>query len=243
MDKWDITADNINEALECLPKAKSYTVTDIFKAYNTWYGSGLKNHIYKAYKNEDCCKVEISDTASKPYEDLNEMIGLTEAKSVIDSIVSTGKVKCMCERMGLKVESISLNMMFAGYPDKMKFFLEQNKGLCSRISFHLNFPDYTPDELVDILNLYARKQEYEIPEKTLAICRDIFYKAVEQQDFGNGRYIRNLIEQAVIRQSDRLVKSGSEITADDMQLLAPEDFKPVTLGVKNLDEIRIGFSV
>lgn len=343
VDKSDIVADDINEALEFLPKAESYTVTDIFKAYNTWYGSGLKNHIYKAYKKEDCCKIEISEAANKPYEDLKEMIGLTEAKSVIDSIVSTGKVRCLREQMGLKTEGLSLNMMFAGnpgtakttvarlltqilkdedviksgklvecgrqdivgkyvgwtakivedkfkeadggvlfideaysladdsntygteaintitqlmenyrdrviiifagYPDKMKYFLEQNEGLRSRISFHLNFPDYTPDELVGILSLHARKREYEIPEKALDVCRDIFDKAVEQQNFGNGRYVRNLLEQAVIRQSDRLVKSNGDITADDMRLLAPEDFKPVTLGVKDLDEIRMGFEV
>lgn len=44
-------------------------------------------------------------------------------------------------------------VIFAGYPEKMKGFLEQNEGLASRIAFHLNFPDYSPEELTQILDL------------------------------------------------------------------------------------------
>ncbi len=56
-------------------------------------------------------------------------------------------------------------VIFAGYPEKMKEFLEQNEGLASRIAFHLNFPDYSPEELTQILDLMLEKSEYRMDEK------------------------------------------------------------------------------
>lgn len=57
-------------------------------------------------------------------------------------------------------------VIFAGYPEKMKEFLEQNEGLASRIAFHLNFPDYSPVELTQILDLMLEKSEYRMDERT-----------------------------------------------------------------------------
>lgn len=345
VSKSDIKADDPNEALDYLPKHESYTVSDIYRAYNSWYGSGLKNHIYKAYKKEDCLTVEITETDNKPYEELREMIGLSDAKTVVDQIVSAGKVRCMREKMGLKSEASSLNMLFAGnpgtakttvarllaqilkeedviksgrlvecgrqdlvgkyvgwtakiiegkfreaeggvlfideayslvdgsntygaeaintitqlmenyrdsvivifagYPDKMRTFLEQNEGLRSRIAFHLNFPDYTADELLDILKLHTDKREYTLSAEAVPVCREILAGAVGVENFGNGRYVRNLLEQAVIRQSSRLLAefADKEFTSEDMCLLKPEDFEAVVLGVKDQNNIRLGFAV
>lgn len=344
-EKSDIKPDNISEVLEYLPKNKSFTVTDIYTSYNNWYGDGLKNHIYKAYKKQDCYQVTITETQDKPYEELKEMVGLTDAKAMLDKIIAAGKVRCLREQMGLKTEAASLNMLFsgnpgtakttfarllaqilkeedviktgklvecgrqdlvgkyvgwtakivedkfreaeggvlfideayslvdssntygaeaintitqlmenyrdrvivifAGYPDKMKLFLEQNEGLRSRIAFHLSFPDYTPDELLDILKLHAKKREYTLSEDALKTCLEIFKEASAHANYGNGRYVRSFLEQAVIRQSERILNFDNDkgLNADEMCLLKPEDFKAVSLGFTDEDEKKVGFAV
>ena len=71
-------------------------------------------------------------------------------------------------------------VIFAGYPEKMKEFLEQSDGLASRIAFHLNFPDYSPEELTQILDLMLEKSEYRMDERTREKC--LFRLMSEQID-------------------------------------------------------------
>lgn len=117
-------------------------------------------------------------------------------------------------------------VIFAGYPDKMEQFLEQNPGLRSRIAFHVPFDDYTPEQLVDITRLLAGKKKLTMEpaaaEKLLAIYRD----AVKTPDFGNGRLARNLLERACMRQASRLVRVGPErVSSREVGLLLAEDFE------------------
>ncbi len=340
--KVDFHSEDKSDVLEFLPKAESYSVTDIFNAYNAWYGSGLKNHVYKAYKEKKTFQVTVTKAESKPYEELQDMIGLAEVKAVINQVIAASKVLRVRERMGLSVESASLHMMFsgnpgtakttvarllakilkeedaiksgqfvecgrqdlvgkyvgwtariveekfkeasggvlfideayalvddsntygaeaintitqmmenyrndvivifAGYPDKMQEFLNQNEGLKSRIAFHLDFPDYTADELTKIITLMSKNREYRIEEEALAYCREIFEGAVCGENFGNGRYARNVLEQAILRQADRIVNAaaGREISKEEICLLKREDFRIVSQNGKKEGK-RMGF--
>ena len=340
--KVDSHSEDKSDVLEFLPKAESYSVTDIFNAYNAWYGSGLKNHVYKAYKEKKTFQVTVTKAESKPYEELQDMIGLAEVKAVINQVIAASKVLRVRERMGLSVESASLHMMFsgnpgtakttvarllakilkeedaiksgqfvecgrqdlvgkyvgwtariveekfkeasggvlfideayalvddsntygaeaintitqmmenyrndvivifAGYPDKMQEFLNQNEGLKSRIAFHLDFPDYTADELTKIITLMSKNREYQIEEEALAYCREIFEGAVCGENFGNGRYARNVLEQAILRQADRIVNAaaGREISKEEICLLKREDFRIVSQNGKKEGK-RMGF--
>ena len=118
-------------------------------------------------------------------------------------------------------------VIFAGYTDKMKSFLDRNEGLLSRIAFHLNFPDYNAKELVDILKLMADNKGYKINDEVLKECRKIFDKAIKQENFGNGRFVRNLLEQAEMKQAQRLFQEskGKKIEKDQLIHLSAEDFK------------------
>lgn len=136
-------------------------------------------------------------------------------------------------------------VIFAGYPDKMKEFLDKNEGLRSRIAFQLHFPDYTAEELTDIMKLMIASKGYTASDEVYDICYDIFEKACKQKEFGNGRFVRNLLEQAEMAQSKRVMKEnrGKKLSKKAILTLKPEDFNVnIAKGLK-AEKRPIGFSV
>jgi len=131
-------------------------------------------------------------------------------------------------------------VIFAGYPEKMEKFLEKNEGLRSRIAFHLDFPNYNNEELIDILKLMTKKNGYECEDAVYEKCADIFDNVTEKKDYGNGRYVRNLLEHAIMKQSRRLMKDGGGIDEKQIRCLLAEDFEEMEQ-VKATEKISIGF--
>lgn len=115
-------------------------------------------------------------------------------------------------------------VIFAGYPEKMDRFLAKNEGLRSRIAFHLDFPDYSPQELMDILEEMAAARDMSVTEGAKTVCRRIVQTAHKQAEFGNGRFVRNLLEQAMMNQSLRIVDGQGNISREKMQELTADDF-------------------
>lgn len=138
----------------------------------------------------------------------------------------------------------SVIVIFAGYPDKMKYFLDHNEGLRSRIAFYIDFPDYTPDELTDIFKLMAKKRGYEITAEVAEHCRKIFKRVAKKKNFGNGRFVRNLLEQAWLKQAQRIVKesAGGTVTKEELTGFKVEDFD-VNVDKKYKNERKLGFVV
>lgn len=135
-------------------------------------------------------------------------------------------------------------VIFAGYPDKMEQFMQKNPGLRSRIAFHVNFPDYTTDDLCRIAELIAKDDGLYLAPEAGAKLTGIFDSARKSDDFGNGRYVRNLIENAHMEQCNRLAcMNVCDVTDDDIKRLAPEDI--VAPGLSPLDgkARRFGFAV
>ncbi|MBR1598715.1 MAG: AAA family ATPase [Lachnospiraceae bacterium] len=99
-------------------------------------------------------------------------------------------------------------VIFAGYPDEMKHFLERNPGLSSRIAYHVEFDDYSTDELLDITRLMISKKQMSITDTAMAKLRNIYESMNGSEDFGNGRFVRKIIEEAELNLADRLLKSG-----------------------------------
>ena len=133
-------------------------------------------------------------------------------------------------------------VIFAGYPEKMKEFLSRNEGLRSRIAFHINFPDYNADELLEILKLMASKKKYILDDEVIEHCRKIFKRAVGKKNFGNGRFVRNLLEQASLKHARRIIREheNSEVTKEDLLHFTVEDFK-VNVDKTYKDEKLLGF--
>ncbi len=134
-------------------------------------------------------------------------------------------------------------VIFAGYPDKMKNFLSKNEGLRSRIAFHVDFPNYNTEELLQILRLMAKNKGFELNTEIENKCREIFSKVQNQEDFGNGRFVRNLLEQALMKQSQRILieNEGKEIGREELLKLEVEDFEVNVVGQYDKSQNIIGF--
>jgi len=102
-------------------------------------------------------------------------------------------------------------VIFAGYPEKMKLFLSKNEGLRSRIAFHVNFPDYSPEELMGILEKILADKQYVMTSAAKAKALQLFRKACVQAEYGNGRFVRNLFEQSLYRQAARISELAEEM--------------------------------
>lgn len=104
-------------------------------------------------------------------------------------------------------------VIFAGYPDKMKYFLDRNPGLLSRIAFQVEFDDYSTEELCEIANFMLGKKNMNISKQAMEKLSSIFDKAKVSNDFGNGRFVRKIIEEAEMNLAERLLNlDESEIT-------------------------------
>lgn len=117
-----------------------------------------------------------------------------------------------------------LIVIVAGYNEPMKQFIASNPGLESRFTNYLNFPDYAPEELLEIFHRMAAQSGLvcapETEKKALTICRSL--RGSRNDHFGNAREMRNLFEAAVRNQSTRLVNCG-QADRDALTTLLPED--------------------
>lgn len=126
------------------------------------------------------------------------------------------------------------------YPGKMEGFLNKNPGLRSRIAFHVNFPDYSLDELMGITRLMVKNQKLTLAPAAEPVIQQILAKGSATEDFGNGRFVRNLLEKARMKQATRLVALDLDvITAEDICTLTAADFE-MPEQLKNAST-RIGF--
>jgi stage V sporulation protein K len=116
-----------------------------------------------------------------------------------------------------------LVVIVAGYVDLMNDFVHSNPGLESRFNRFLYFPDYTVEEMLAIFDMRCKKAGYRLEDSARNDLAKIL--AEESEDnigFGNARGVRNLFEQAISRQANRL--AGQEtVTRDELMLLKAED--------------------
>ena len=138
-------------------------------------------------------------------------------------------------------------VIFAGYPKEMNDFINRNPGLRSRISFYVDFKNYDADELFEITKLIAKNNKYKLSDDVRPVLMPIFERVIGSDDFGNGRYARNLVEQAQLAQAIRLSKCDTnELSGDDLVTLRGEDFADITTEITMNDKItarRIGFTL
>jgi probable Rubsico expression protein CbbX len=125
----------------------------------------------------------------------------------------------------MESERQNLVVVMAGYRDPMAAFFNANPGMGSRVAHHIDFPDYAPDELMQIAEVMVDEQGYELSEDAEEAFREYIERRVERPRFANGRSVRNAIERARMRQAMRLFDSEGKLDRDALVTIEAEDIR------------------
>ena len=117
-------------------------------------------------------------------------------------------------------------VIFAGYAREMEQFLMMNPGMPSRIAEKVYFDDYSPMELMGILKDMAAEKDLTLSKGAIAAAAEKLADAVKAPAFGNGRYVRSLLEKATGNMACRVMDKNRH-TERDLKVLEAEDFKGV----------------
>ena len=104
-----------------------------------------------------------------------------------------------------------LVVIFAGYKDRMDNFYESNPGLASRVANHIDFPDYSPEELIKIGRLILEEQQYRMTSEAEAALLSYVEQRSKLPLFANARTISNAIDTARMRHANRMFNSGDKV--------------------------------
>lgn len=129
--------------------------------------------------------------------------------------------------LGMENYRNELVVIVAGYEELMSEFIDSNPGLKSRFKTFINFTDYNGEQLLSIFMLECKKNDYIISEDLKIYLINYFNKLYSDRDenFGNGRDVRNIFEKIVTNQSRRISKKFAvcQPTREEMMLLTIED--------------------
>ena len=104
-----------------------------------------------------------------------------------------------------------LVVILAGYKEPMDKFYESNPGLSSRIANHIDFPDYTTEELLQIAKLMLEDQQYQLTPDAEVALESYIQKRKEKPLFANARSIKNALDRARMRQANRIFDSRGQV--------------------------------
>ena len=116
-----------------------------------------------------------------------------------------------------------LVVIVAGYTELMEDFVHSNPGLESRFNRFMHFPDYSVEEMMGIFDMRCKGSCYELSEDARPLVRDyIAEESADQESFGNGRGVRNIFENIVVAQNNRLAKMET-VTREDLMKITADD--------------------
>lgn len=168
------------------------------------------------------------------------LLFIDEAYSLIDSYDNSYGD----EAINTIVQEIENNrndtvVVFAGYPEKMKDFFSKNPGLKSRVPFTIDFVDYSVEEMLEIAKFEAKKRGFTIAEIATERISEIFEKVQKRTETGNGRFCRNLVENAILSYAERVYEDEEHPENTDF-VLQVEDFSDIK-AEQSEEKLSIGF--
>jgi probable Rubsico expression protein CbbX len=116
-----------------------------------------------------------------------------------------------------------LVVILAGYKERMETFFQSNPGISSRIAHHLDFPDYTLEELLAIAQLMLAEHMYRFSPEAREAFAAYLERRMRQPRFSNARSVRNAIDRARLRQANRLFAKGGRVSKLDLMTIEAED--------------------
>jgi hypothetical protein len=107
----------------------------------------------------------------------------------------------------------------------MDTFFRSNPGMASRIAHHIDFPDFTLDELLQIGEKMLEREQYRLPPAAREAFAEYTALRMSQPRFANARSIRNAIDRLRLRQARRLVAAGGVLARGDLMEISAEDVR------------------
>jgi probable Rubsico expression protein CbbX len=121
-----------------------------------------------------------------------------------------------------------LVVILAGYKDRMDEFFRLNPGMSSRVAHHIDFPDYTVDELARIARLMLAAEAYEFTPAAEEAFAEYLARRLRQPRFAHARSVRNAIERARLRHANRIytaARDGTPPALEDLVRIEAEDIR------------------
>ena len=181
---------------------------------------------------EDLVGQYVGHTAPKTREALKRAMGgvlfIDEAYTVYrsDNERDYGREAVELLLQAMENDRHDLVVIFAGYKDKMVRFFADVPGISSRIAHHIDFPDYSEDELLAIARLMLEAQNYRLSVPAELAFTTYLGKRREQPNFANGRSVRNALDRVRMRQAMRLydaARGGELPTLEQLTTIEAED--------------------
>jgi SpoVK/Ycf46/Vps4 family AAA+-type ATPase len=167
----------------------------------------------------------VGQTAGKTKKKIREALGgvlfIDEAYSLFSATQGDfGKevIDTLVDEMTKHNENLSV--VLAGYPNEMDMLLESNPGLRSRFKKFFLFPDYSAEELLEIMAAYAKSFQYQLTED----AKKILLHKIEEESFrGNGRFATNMVDEMIQAQASRLMEAEDDDDLFEKSLLLEEE--------------------
>jgi stage V sporulation protein K len=216
------------------PGTGKTTVARIFGKLFAAMGVLAKGHLIEC-ERADMVGEYIGHTALRTREQIRKAMGGILFIDEAYSLARGGEKDFGKEAIDTLVKSMEdykdqFILILAGYSAEMEIFLNSNPGLRSRFPIHIDFPDYTWEELLKIAYLMLKEREYRLTQQARARLISILQHEVLYQDrfrdgnFGNARLVRNIIEKSIRRQAVRLMNKGN-ISREELILIEQEDIE------------------
>ena len=211
------------------PGTGKTTVARLVGAIFHEIGALSKGHVVEVSRS-DLVGQHIGHTAPKTHEKVMEALGGVLFIDEAYSLASGGENDFGREAIETLLKAMEdhrddLVVIVAGYDEPMEKFINSNPGLQSRFNKYLYFPDYNGEELMAMFRMRCKKNGYRLTEEAETYAKEFFEDMYKNRDdnFGNGRDVRNRFEDIISRQANRLAAMEAP-TKDDLMTITKEDF-------------------
>ena len=170
----------------------------------------------------------VGQTAIKTQEKINEAMGgvlfIDEAYTLAKGENDFGQESIDTLLKAMEDQREDFVVIVAGYSEPMNRFLESNPGLKSRFNKSITFEDYSPNELLDIFELFCKLNDMRLSSDARDYLTQYLSKLSNEksENFANGREMRNLFEKAFTNQANRL-SQYNDISDEELNIIKSED--------------------